>query len=142
MRKIFQVLLVVAVVSLGVVSSFAADKPADSKVVVYYFHGNFRCSNCHNIEQYTKEAVEKYFPQELNSGKILLSVINVDKKENKYFVKQYQLYTRSVVLSLVKNGQELKFDNLPKVWEYLRDKEAFQQYIKLEVEKYLKELGE
>ena len=32
------------------------------------------------------------------------------------------------------------FDNLTKVWEYLRNKEAFAQYIKSEVEKYLKEL--
>lgn len=141
MKKIFQVLLAVAVVSLGVVSSFAADKPLDSKVVVYYFHGNFRCSNCRNIEQYTKETVEKYFQKEVDSGKIFFEVINVDKKENKHFVKQYQLYTRSVVLSLVKNRQELKFDNLPKVWEYLRDKNAFQQYIKNEIEKYLKELS-
>ncbi len=140
MKKIFQVLLAVAVVSIGVVSSFAADKSSDSKVVVYYFHGNFRCSNCRNIEQYTKEAVEKYFQKEVDLGKIFFDVINVEKKENKHFVKQYQLYTRSVVLSLVKNGQELKFDNLPKVWEYLRDKEAFQQYIKSEIERYLKEL--
>lgn len=141
MKKIFQVLLAVAVVSIGVVSSFAADKSSDSKVVVYYFHGNFRCTNCRNIEQYTKETVEKYFSKEVDSGLVSFQVVNIESRGNEHLVKKYQLYTRSVVLSLVKNGEELKFDNLPKIWEYLRNKDAFQQYIKNEIEKYLKELN-
>jgi len=111
-----------------------------SFIAVYYFHGNFRCVNCHNIEQYTKEAVEKYFQKELDAGKLVFKVINVETKGNEHFTNDYQLYTKSVVLSLVKNEKEVKFDNLTKVWEYLRDKEAFRQYIKSEVEKYLKEL--
>lgn len=109
-------------------------------VAVYYFHGNFRCVNCHNIEQYTKEAVEKYFKKELDAGNVVFKVINVETKGNEHFTNDYQLYTKSVVLSLVKNGKEIKFDNLTKVWEYLRNKEAFCQYIKAEIEKYLEEL--
>lgn len=113
--------------------------PADF-VAVYYFHGNFRCVNCHNIEQYTKEAVEKYFQKELSAGKVVFKVINVETGGNEHFTNDYRLYTKSVVLSLVKNGKEIKFDNLGKVWEYLRNKDAFHQYIKSEIEKYLKEL--
>lgn len=109
-------------------------------VRVYYFHGNFRCTNCYNIEKYTKEAVEKRFKNELKSGKIVFQVVNVEIKGNEHFMRDYQLYTKSVVLSLLKNGKEVKFDNLTKVWEYLRNKDAFQQYIKAEIEKYLKEL--
>ncbi|MBN1406096.1 MAG: hypothetical protein JW946_06215 [Candidatus Omnitrophica bacterium] len=114
-------------------------KPADF-VNVYYFHGNFRCTNCHNIEQYTKGTVEKYFQKELDSGKVIFKAINVEIKGNEHFADDYQLYTKSVVLSLVKNGKEIKYDNLTKVWEYLGNKAAFCQYIKSEVEKYLKEL--
>lgn len=115
------------------------ETPAN-RITVYYFHGNFRCVNCHNIEQYTKEAVNKYFRKELNARKVVFKVINVETKGNEHFTNDYQLYTKSVVLALVKNGKEVKFDNLTKVWEYLRDKEVFQQYIKNEVEKYLKAL--
>lgn len=109
-------------------------------VMVYYFHGNFRCVNCKTIEQNTKEAVEKYFREELKTGKVVFKVINVETKGNEHFTDDYQLYTKSVLLSLVKNGKEVKFDNLTKVWEHLRNKDAFHQYIKSEIERYLKEL--
>ena len=109
-------------------------------VMVYYFHGNFRCVNCKTIEQNTKEAIERYFPEELETGKVVFKVINVEINGNEHFTNDYQLYTKSVVLSLVKNGKQVKFDNLTKVWEHLRNKDAFHQYIKSEVERYLKEL--
>ncbi len=120
--------------------AISAETSPTNFVTVYYFHGNFRCVNCETIEQYTKEAVEKYFQKELDVGKVIFKVINVETKGNEHFTNDYQLYTKSVVLSLVKNGKEIKFDNLTKVWEHLRNKDAFHQYIKSEVERYLKEL--
>jgi len=120
--------------------AIGAETSPTNFVAAYYFHGNFRCVNCHNIERYTKEAVEKYFQKELDAGKVVFKVINVETKGNEHFANDYKLYTKSVVLSLVKNGKEVKFDNLNKVWEYLRNKDAFHQYIKSEVERYLKEL--
>lgn len=118
----------------------ADEKTPVNFVGVYYFHGNFRCGNCRNIEQYTKEAVEKYFRKELDAGKIVFKAINTETKGNEHFVSDYRLYTKSVVLSLIKNGKEIKFDNLAKVWEHLGNKDAFHQYVKNEVERYLKEL--
>ena len=41
--------------------------PVD-RVEVYYFYTNFRCTSCHKIEQYTKQAIEEYFKDELHSG--------------------------------------------------------------------------
>lgn len=113
---------------------------AGSYVMVYYFHGNFRCSNCHRIEQYTKEAIEQYFKNELDSGKLVFKIVNIDEKQNRHFTEDYQLYTRSVVVSLIKDGKEIKYKNLTEVWNYLRDKAGFLSYIKDEVNKYLKEL--
>lgn len=134
-------LFVLAIVTFFICDfGMSAEVPPVNTVVVYYFHGNFRCVNCHNIEKYTKEAVEKYFKDDIASGKIAFKVINVEAKGNEHFTGDYRLYTRSVVLSLVKNGKEIKSDNLTKIWELLRNKEAFYQYIKSEVEKYLKEL--
>ncbi|MFA5144256.1 MAG: nitrophenyl compound nitroreductase subunit ArsF family protein [Candidatus Omnitrophota bacterium] len=109
-------------------------------VVVYYFHGNFRCVNCKTIEQNTKEALEKYFRKELDAGTVVFKAVNVETKGNEHFTEDYKLYTKSVVLSLVKGGKEVKSGNLTRVWEYLRNKDAFHQYIKGEVEKYLEEL--
>lgn len=117
----------------------AKDLPKNH-IIVYYFYSNFRCYSCYRIEQYTKEAVEKYFSSELDTGKIIFKPLNIEKEENRHFINDYQLYTKSVVLSLIKNGKETKSDNLSRVWNYLRDKECFLNYIKDEVNKYLKQI--
>lgn len=126
--------------AVGAVSSEMRSSPLDNTVVVYYFHGNFRCASCHRIEQYTKEAVESYFGDELSSGKVVFMPVNVEERGNEHFVKDYQLYTKSVVLSLVKNGDEVRFSNLEKVWNLLGSKDKFLFYVKAEVEKYLGDL--
>jgi len=109
-------------------------------VLVYYFHGDFRCPTCFRIEQYSREAVEQNFKDELASGRVVFKVVNVETKGNEHFVKDYQLYTKSLIVSLVKNGKEVKFGNLTRVWEYIGNKQVFFDYVKNEVTSYLKEL--
>jgi hypothetical protein len=132
-------ILVIFVLLLSLVSVVLAEGENEAQIIAYYFHGNFRCPSCYRIEQYTKQAIEQYFKDEINSGDLVFKPINFDKKENKHFIKDYQLYTKSVVISLVKNGKEIKYNNLSEVWNYLGDKEQFFNYIKSEVGEYLKE---
>ena len=125
--------------AIGADSTQDAESPPTNYVIAYYFHGNFRCVNCSNIERYSKEAVERYFKDELASGRVVFKAVNIEEKGNEHFVNNYQLYTRSLVLSQVKNGKETKSKNLTKVWEYLRNKRKFYQYVKDEVNNYLNE---
>lgn len=118
----------------GIRGSYAAE---DTHVVAYYFHGNFRCSNCYKIEEYTKEAITKSFTKKLDSGELVFEIINIDKKENNHFVDDYALYTKSVVLSLVAGNRETEYKNLEKIWELLGDKEKFIDYINTEVREFL-----
>ena len=111
-----------------------------NRVIAYYFHGNFRCSTCYAMEQYSKEAIEANFKNELASGKLVFSVINTDEKGNEHYVKDYQLYTKSLVLSLIKDGKEIKSKNLTKIWEYVSNKKAFFDYVSEEVNNFLKEV--
>lgn len=111
-----------------------------NRIVAYYFHGSFRCATCYRIEQYSREAVEENFKNELAEGKVVFKEINVEEKGNEHFAKDYQLYTKSLVLSLIKDDKEIKFQNLTKVWEYAGDKQKFHDYVKTEVANYLKEL--
>ena len=146
MRKFFVILFITMIVFSSVclvqqVSSEANDSPQGDHVIVYYFHGDIRCANCHKIETYTKEAVDEYFSKEINSGELLFKAVNVDRSQNQHFVKDYQLYTKSVVVSMVENGKEVKYENLQGVWNYLGDRQRFLDYIRTEVDKYLKELG-
>jgi len=144
MKKLVLVLIAIVLV-IYADRSLAAKKgqpakPRPGNLVVYYFHGDFRCPSCLKIEQYTKESVEGNFKAKIKSGQIVFGAINVDKKENAHYVQDYQLYTKSVIVSLVKNGKQIKWKNLTKVWEHLNNKPGFLSYIKDEVGQYLKEL--
>lgn len=111
-----------------------------NQVVVYYFHTNFRCTNCYNMEKWTKEVVDCDFKAEQANGKIVLKIFNTETKGNEHYMNDYQLFTKSVVLALVKKGKEVKFTNLAKVWDFLRSGDKFKAYVKDEISKYLKEL--
>ncbi len=118
---------------------FAQEAP-DNKVTAYYFHGAFRCPTCMTMEKYSREAIETNFKDELSSGEVEFKVVDVEKKGNEHFAKEYSLYTKSLVLSLVEGGKEVKYKNLDKIWEYVRDRQRFIAYVTQEMDKYLKEI--
>lgn len=120
--------------------SWAGDDSSGAYVVAYYFHGNFRCATCHKLEQYSKESIENNFKDAIASGKLEYKVVNVEDKGNEHYSSDYQLYTKSLILSLVKDGKQIKWKNLDKIWEYVGKKEKFTDYVKQEVAGYLKEL--
>ena len=109
----------------------------ESKLIAYYFYTTARCVSCHKIEQYTKEALDKFFSDETASGKLGFQMINIDEPQNKHYIQDYQLYTKSVVLSKVFDGKEIKFKNLEKVWSLLGDKEKFYRYIQDETNNFI-----
>lgn len=142
MKRIYSILLAVVLINQSVLfgEDVAASKPQKTGYVkAYYFHGDFRCSNCYKIEKYSKEAIDKYFAKELISGELEYEIINIDEKGNEHFVKDYKLYTKSLVISKIEDGKEVKYKNLEKVWNYLDNKEAFYNYVKEEVTKFLEE---
>ena len=112
---------------------------AGSKVIAYYFHSNARCLTCHNMEEYAKEAIEKNFIKELEDGRLVFKTVNVEEKENEHFVDDYQLYTKALVISQIKDEKESQYENLTKIWEYVRNKDRFVEYVTNEIRDYLKE---
>ena len=143
MKKLLFVLLAVVVLSsLGIIFSpiaQAVENVNGAHVIAYYFHGHMRCPTCHKLEQYSKEAIESNFKDALASGKLEFKVVNVEDKGNEHYGKDYQLYTRSLILSLVKDGKETKWNNMNKIWEYVGNKQRFIDYVKSGVVDLLKE---
>jgi len=133
--KKFAVLILLLVLA---VPAFSQEAPK-SKVVAYYFHGNFRCYTCRTMEQYSKEAIEINFKDAFSSGKLEFKVVNVEDRGNEHYLNDYQLYTKSLVLSLLKDGKEIKSKNLTKIWDYSRNKQKFIDYVTEEVNNLLKE---
>lgn len=106
--------------------------------IAYYFHGNARCQSCYKIESYTSETIKTKFAKELSKGTVVWEVVNVEEGLNQHFIKEYSLNTKSVVLSEIENGKEVKWKNLDKVWELLGNQAQFQTYIESEVKDFLK----
>jgi hypothetical protein len=134
---ILLLLTAVAVISVSF-SVFSAEDKSATKVIAYYFHGTARCSTCHKLEQYSKEAIETNFKDALALGKLEFRVVNVDDKGNEHYASDYQLYTKSLILSLVKDDKQTKWRNLDKIWEYVGNKQRFIDYVKAGVADFLK----
>lgn len=101
----------------------------DHKLVVYYFHGTKRCRTCRTIEALTKEAVQSAFAPEMETGEVEIRTVNVEEAGNEHFVSDYELATRSVVLSDVVAGEERRWQRLDEVWSLVNDRAAFIDYI-------------
>ena len=117
-----------------------APEAKNAKIIAYYFHGTYRCHTCLNIEKYSYEAIEKYFSKELQNKTLEFKPVNVEEPENRHYVQDYQLFTKSLVIAIHKDKKQVKWKNLADVWTYVNDKEKFYQYVKDEIEKLLKEM--
>jgi hypothetical protein len=107
------------------------------RVVAYYFHTTYRCASCRAIEAYSREAIASAFADQLKDGRLLWKVVNIEVKGNEHFVKDYGLYTKSLVLVNEVRGKPAEWKNLEKVWQLLQDKEAFLRYVQDETRAYL-----
>jgi len=98
-------------------------------VVAFYFHGNVRCATCRKIQAYSDEAIHTGYAEALENGTLTWRVVNIDEDENKHFVEDFQLVTRSVVLAEYRDGELIRHKNLDKVWQLVRSQEDFVEYI-------------
>jgi hypothetical protein len=140
LKKIIIILLAVVAVISVCYPVFAEENKSSGKVIAYYFHGTSRCPTCHKLEQYSKEAIEANFKDALASGKLEFKVINIENKGNEHYASDYQLYTKSLILSLITDGKQIKWKNLDKIWEYVGNKQKFFEYVTSEINNFLKSL--
>jgi len=117
----------------------AVEKIGEIKIVAYYFHGNQRCYTCRTIEQYSKEAIEKNFAKELTTKQVVFQPINVEQPENRHYIRDYQLVSKSLVIVRYRDNRQEKWKTLQDVWIHVHNQEKFFQYVKGEIDKLLRE---
>jgi len=107
-----------------------AEISPNQQIAVYYFHGDVRCPTCHKLESYAKEALDTYFAKDVADGKIQWKPTNIDTAGNEHFVKDYELVTKSVILSKMVNGQQVTWKNLDQIWDLVSDKDKYLAYVR------------
>jgi hypothetical protein len=105
----------------------------NDKIIVYYFHNNMRCPTCYKLENYAKAEVESAFTDAVKNGKLEWRTVNVDDRGTEHFVEDYKLYTKSVIVSTVKDGKESSWKNLDKIWQLVHEEGKYREYIRSEV---------
>jgi len=107
------------------------------KVIAYYFHGNFRCVSCVKIETLSRKAIMEGFADDLKSGRLEFRGVNVDEPQNRHFIDDYQLTSKSLVVVDLREGRQVRWKNLDKVWTLLDSEKEFVSYVRDGVSAFL-----
>nr|WP_246325375.1 nitrophenyl compound nitroreductase subunit ArsF family protein [Dissulfurirhabdus thermomarina] len=113
---------------------------AERKVVVYYFHTAYRCPTCRTLERLSREAVSEGFAAELADGRLAFRSVDVTRPEDRHFVDDFRLYTKSLVL-VEEGGPAPRWKNLARIWDLVREPAAFKHYVQQEVRTFLSKAG-
>lgn len=90
----------------GKTKSVAENQQTKKDVVeVLYFHGAQRCATCMAIEKNTKELLEVAYAEQLKSGKLVFSSVDITKEEA--LAERYEVSWSSLILvDYDKSGKE------------------------------------
>jgi hypothetical protein len=113
------------------------DNKTSDKFVAYYFHSTKRCFTCKKLEAYAGEAFSSGFAEELADSTLVWQPINYDEKENKHFIKDYKLYTKALILSRIRDGEEIDWVNLENIWQLVGNKEKYIEYVQAVTRKFM-----
>jgi len=104
------------------------------KIEVYHFHSNRQCSVCKTIGANLDETINRYFLEQVASGKIIYGHINIQLPENEKITNRYGAQGTSLWIGVYdENGFHAENDR--GIWYKLQDKEAFIGYLKKLIEK-------
>jgi hypothetical protein len=107
-------------------------------LVAYYFYDSIRCQTCIKIESLTGQVLKEDYSKELASGSIVWKPIKTDDAGNEHFLKDYKIMTKSVVLSQMEDGKQVRWSNLAKVWELIKDDASYKTYVRDEVAAFMR----
>ena len=123
--------------STAAMTSSQVAEDAYDGVVLYYFHGDRRCRTCRTIEKYLEESAATFFPEELAAGTLRWRPVNVEESQNRRFVTEFGFDSRSAVIAEMKGDAVERATKLDLVWQLVRDKPAFMEYVRGETAEFL-----
>jgi len=118
---------VLPAISSNGASSSASISGSQEKIQLLFFHRTSRCTTCVNAEQFARDTLNTYFPEEMKSG--ALSIQSIDYQKEPEMAKKYNVNMNDLKLIITKNGQETVKD-MPEIWTYVDDRNAYMNYLK------------
>lgn len=115
-------------------SNAQAAQGTPEKINALLFYEKGCCKSCEDMEDYLKDAVNQYYPNEVKSG--LISAQVIDMKKDPAMVAKYNVKNWALKLVVTRNGQESVVD-VPEVWMYMGNKAGAMNAIKGAIDKQL-----
>jgi hypothetical protein len=115
----------------------AAAAAPEHQFVATYFHNNIRCPSCIKIERLSREAIHASFSEQLEAGGLVYRTVNIDQPEHKHFIDEYSLYTKHLIITEQRRGKDVRWLDLPRVWDLLGDEDSFKAYVRDGIERFM-----
>ena len=129
--------ILTCILAADALTASAADKPAD-RVVAVYFHRTERCPTCLKMGSYSEEAVKKGFAEEVEKGAVEFHSIDYQDEMNAALAKAYKISGPALVVTQVRDNKVKQLKNLKEIWMKVQKKDAFLEYVRVNVEQYMK----
>lgn len=75
----------------------AATAAITNNVEAYYFHFTRRCATCNAVEDVTKEALNEYFADAMDSEKIVFKSVNLDEESSEEIAGKLNVAEQSLL---------------------------------------------
>ena len=109
-----------------------------NRIEIIYSHMNQRCPTCLCFEERINTVIEKYFSEQISSGRLTYKVLNAQEPQNAAFAGKYRAVGSQLFINTVVNG----FDNIEDIqdiwnWDCRNNRPGFDLKVKNVIEQRL-----
>ncbi|HOJ95368.1 MAG TPA: nitrophenyl compound nitroreductase subunit ArsF family protein [Methanospirillum sp.] len=133
---ILVVVILMTVITVGSAAITNTTESSVEKVEVYHFHPTHGCYTCTTMGKNAEDTIKTYFPNELESRKIIFDHINFQDPANAELVKKYEVSGSSLMIGVYDQNGFHKEENI-KVWYLAGKKDESMTYLKELIKKRL-----
>jgi hypothetical protein len=128
-----------ATISVPVKTTTKTPPVLSNRVDVIYFHTKLRCVTCLCFEKQVTNLINKYYQSDIDSGRLIYRVLNVQEQQNVALAKKYVAVGSQLFINSVIND----FDNIEDIqdiwsWDCVNNPSRFDVKIKSVIDAYLK----
>ena len=107
-------LIMFAALTIAACNSQSKETPKSGEVLsedvqVYYFHNTKRCATCNAVEDETKVALEMFFKDKVDAGKVGFVSLNLEEDEGAEMAKTLQVSGQTLLI--VKGESQVNLTN-------------------------------